>query len=322
LFTNLATAVHKWLKGKTMSRTTPVSDTHSKLGSLIEKWTRTSNQFGNDTGIPGLRLSRWEAPTPPTSYTHNASICLIAQGKKQVLLGGDSFIYDANHFLISSVNLPITANIMEASKEKPYLGLILELDLQEISQLIVDSDYSGTQNKEAQKGIAVGTLSQPLLDAFVRLLSLMDEPESIKVLAPVIKREIFYRLLMSEQGSRLNQIVTDGSHSHQISKAIEWLKNNFVKPLSVGELAAYSGMSKSAFYTHFRSMTSMTPLQFQKKLRLSEARRLMLTENLDAMATTFKVGYESPSQFSREYSRLFGSPPSKDIKALREANMV
>ncbi|MGG5575302.1 AraC family transcriptional regulator N-terminal domain-containing protein [Vibrio diazotrophicus] len=305
-----------------MSRTTPVSDTHSKLGSLIEKWTRTSNQFGNDTGIPGLRLGRWEAPTPPTSYTHNASICLIAQGKKQVLLGGDSFIYDANHFLISSVNLPITANIMEASKEKPYLGLILELDLQEISQLIVDSDYSGTQNKEAQKGIAVGTLSQPLLDAFVRLLSLMDEPESIKVLAPVIKREIFYRLLMSEQGSRLNQIVTDGSHSHQISKAIEWLKNNFVKPLSVGELAAYSGMSKSAFYTHFRSMTSMTPLQFQKKLRLSEARRLMLTENLDAMATTFKVGYESPSQFSREYSRLFGSPPSKDIKALREANMV
>jgi AraC-like DNA-binding protein len=305
-----------------MSRTTPVSDTHSKLGSLIEKWTRTSNQFGNDTGIPGLRLSRWEAPTPPTSYTHNASICLIAQGKKQVLLGGDSFIYDANHFLISSVNLPITANIMEASKEKPYLGLILELNLQEISQLIVDSDYSGTQNKEAQKGIAVGTLSQPLLDAFVRLLSLMDEPESIKVLAPVIKREIFYRLLMSEQGSRLNQIVTDGSHSHQISKAIEWLKNNFVKPLSVGELAAYSGMSKSAFYTHFRSMTSMTPLQFQKKLRLSEARRLMLTENLDAMATTFKVGYESPSQFSREYSRLFGSPPSKDIKALREANMV
>ncbi len=305
-----------------MSRTTPVSDTHSKLGSLIEKWTRTSNQFGNDTGIPRLRLSRWEAPTPPTSYTHNASICLIAQGKKQVLLGGDSFIYDANHFLISSVNLPITANIMEASKEKPYLGLILELDLQEISQLIVDSDYSGTQNKEAQKGIAVGTLSQPLLDAFVRLLSLMDEPESIKVLAPVIKREIFYRLLMSEQGSRLNQIVTDGSHSHQISKAIEWLKNNFVKPLSVGELAAYSGMSKSAFYTHFRSMTSMTPLQFQKKLRLSEARRLMLTENLDAMATTFKVGYESPSQFSREYSRLFGSPPSKDIKALREANMV
>jgi AraC-like DNA-binding protein len=289
---------------------------------LIEKWTRTSNQFGNDTGIPGLRLSRWEAPTPPTSYTHNASICLIAQGKKQVLLGGDSFIYDTNHFLISSVNLPITANIMEASKEKPYLGLILELDLQEISQLIVDSDYSGTQNKEAQKGIAVGTLSQPLLDAFVRLLSLMDEPESIKVLAPVIKREIFYRLLMSEQGSRLNQIVTDGSHSHQISKAIEWLKNNFVKPLSVGELAAYSGMSKSAFYTHFRSMTSMTPLQFQKKLRLSEARRLMLTENLDAMATTFKVGYESPSQFSREYSRLFGSPPSKDIKALREANMV
>ncbi len=305
-----------------MSSTDNLSDTHSKLGTLIEDWTTGKNQFDTNTGIQGLRLSRWTAPTPPTSYTQNASICLIAQGKKQVLLGEDCFVYDANHFLISSVNLPITANIMEASEDKPYLGLILELDLQDISQLIVDSEYSVAQNKEAQKGIAVGTLSQPLLDAFVRLLSLMYEPESIKVLAPVIKREIFYRLLISEQGSRLHQIVTDGSHSHQISKAIEWLKNNFVKPLSVGELASYSGMSKSAFYTHFRSMTSMTPLQFQKKLRLSEARRLMLTENLDAMATTFKVGYESPSQFSREYSRLFGAPPSKDIRALREANMA
>lgn len=174
--------------------------------------------------------------------------------------------------------------------------------------------------KEAQKGIAVGELSSSLQDAFIRLMTLLEEPENIKILAPVIKKEIFYRLLMTEQGARLNQIVTTGSHSHQIAKAIDWLKNNFVKPLSVGDLAAYSGMSKSAFYTHFRSMTSMTPLQFQKKLRLSEARRLMLTENLDAMATTFKVGYESPSQFSREYSRLFGAPPSKDIKALKEAN--
>jgi transcriptional regulator GlxA family with amidase domain len=197
----------------------------------------------------------------------------------------------------------------------------MELDLQEISQLIVDSEFSFKTNKEAQKGIAVGELSGSLQDAFIRLMTLLDEPDNIKILAPIIKREIFYRLLMTEQGARLSQIVTTGSHSHQIAKAIDWLKNNFVKPLSVGDLAAYSGMSKSAFYTHFRSMTSMTPLQFQKKLRLSEARRLMLTENLDAMATTFKVGYESPSQFSREYSRLFGLPPSKDIKALKEANI-
>ncbi|HCG5530406.1 TPA: AraC family transcriptional regulator [Vibrio parahaemolyticus] len=287
-----------------------------KLAKLIDRWTGNVNQY--DTPISGLRFSRWTTPTPPTSYTHNPSICLIAQGRKRVLLGEESFIYDANHFLISSVDLPIIANIIEASEEQPYLGLIMELDLTEISQLIVDSELAFTQAKEAQKGIAVGELSESLLDAFVRLAELLDEGQNIKILAPIIKREIFYRLLMSEQGTRLHQIVTAGSHSHQIAKAIDWLKNNFVKPLSVGDLASYTGMSKSSFYTHFRSMTSMTPLQFQKKLRLSEARRLMLTENLDAMAATFKVGYESPSQFSREYSRLFGAPPSKDIKSLRE----
>ncbi|HAV1335946.1 AraC family transcriptional regulator [Vibrio parahaemolyticus] len=287
-----------------------------KLAKLIDRWTGDANQY--DTPISGLRFSRWTTPTPPTSYTHNPSICLIAQGRKRVLLGEESFIYDANHFLISSVDLPIITNIIEASEEQPYLGLIMELELTEISQLIVDSELAFTQAKEAQKGIAVGELSESLLDAFVRLAELLDEGQNIKILAPIIKREIFYRLLMSEQGTRLHQIVTAGSHSHQIAKAIDWLKNNFVKPLSVGDLASFTGMSKSSFYTHFRSMTSMTPLQFQKKLRLSEARRLMLTENLDAMAATFKVGYESPSQFSREYSRLFGAPPSKDIKSLRE----
>ncbi len=287
-----------------------------KLVKLIDRWTGDANQY--DTPISGLRFSRWTTPTPPTSYTHNPSICLIAQGRKRVLLGEGSFIYDANHFLISSVDLPIIANIIEASEEQPYLGLIMELDLTEISQLIVDSELAFTQAKEAQKGIAVGELSESLLDAFVRLAELLDEGQNIKILAPIIKREIFYRLLMSEQGTRLHQIVTAGSHSHQIAKAIDWLKNNFVKPLSVGDLASFTGMSRSSFYTHFRSMTSMTPLQFQKKLRLSEARRLMLTENLDAMAATFKVGYESPPQFSREYSRLFGAPPSKDIKSLRE----
>ncbi|TOA74660.1 AraC family transcriptional regulator [Vibrio parahaemolyticus] len=286
-----------------------------KLAKLIDRWTGNANQY--DTPISGLRFSRWTTPTPPTSYTHNPSICLIAQGRKRVLLGEESFIYDANHFLISSVDLPIIANIIEASEEQPYLGLIMELDLTEISQLIVDSELAFTQSKEAQKGIAVGELSESLLDAFVRLAELLDEGQNIKILAPIIKREIFYRLLMSEQGTRLHQIVTAGSHSHQIAKAIDWLKNNFVKPLSVGDLASFTGMSKSSFYTHFRSMTSMTPLQFQK-IRLSEARRLMLTENLDAMAATFKVGYESPSQFSREYNRLFGAPPSKDIKSLRE----
>lgn len=301
-----------------MNLVTAQHSPREELASLISRFIGENNHL--NTQIPGLRLSRWTQPTPPTSYTLNSSLCLIAQGKKHVLLGDDSFIYDDNHFLISSVDVPITANIMEASEDKPYLGVLMDLDLQEISQLISDSEISFSVYKEADKSIAVGNLSETLEDAFIRLLKLLDEPASIKVLAPVIKREIFFRLLTTEQGKRLYQLVSSGSHSHQISKAIDWLKHNFVKPLSVSELASYTGMSKSAFYTHFRSMTSMTPLQFQKRLRLSEARRLMLTENLDATATTFKVGYESPSQFSREYSRLFGAPPAKDIKALKEAN--
>ncbi|MDW6004792.1 AraC family transcriptional regulator [Vibrio mangrovi] len=303
-----------------MSTPEEMAAASDKLAKCIIRWTGNATQF--DSPVPGLRLSRWDTTTLPTSYTQKSSICVIAQGVKRIILGEETYTYDANSFLISSVDLPIVANIVEASPDKPYLGLIMELDLQEISQLIVDSGFSLKQSKQAQSGMDVGHLSLPMLNAFQRLIDLHDEPDNIKILAPVIKREIFYRLLSTEQGLRLHQIVTTGSHSNQISKAIDWLKRNYAKPLSVGKLASYSGMSKSAFYNHFRTMTSMTPLQFQKKLRLNEARRLMLTENLDALATTFKVGYESPSQFSREYSRLFGAPPSKDIKSLRESGFA
>jgi len=290
------------------------------LAKSIARWTGNENQV--DTAIPGLRLSRWVMPTEPTSYTLNASICLIAQGAKRVLLGEETYVYDATSFLISSVDLPVVANIIEATDEKPYLGLILELDLREISQLIVDSGLPLSRSGQAQKGMAVGKLSLPLLNAFQRLMDLLVENENINVLAPLVKREIFFRLLMTNQGPRLQQIVASGSHSHQISRAIDWLKDNYSRPLRVNELATYSGMSKSSFHNHFRVMTSMTPLQFQKRLRLNEARRLMLTENMDALTATFEVGYESPSQFSREYSRLFGAPPLRDIKNLRQTASV
>jgi AraC-like DNA-binding protein len=287
-----------------------------KLAKSIAGWTGDENQV--DTKITGLRLSRWTMPTEPTSYTLESSICLIAQGSKRVLLGGDSYTYDATRFLITSVDLPVVANIVEASCEEPYLGLILELDLKEISQLTVDSGLPTTRSGQAQKGMAVGRLSLPLLDTFQRLVDLLAEEENIKILGPLIKREIFFRLLTSDQGPRLQQIAASGSHSHQISQAISWLKKNYTRPLRVNDLAANTGMSKSAFHTHFKVMTSMTPLQFQKRLRLNEARRLMLTENLDALTATFKVGYESASQFSREYSRLFGAPPLRDINRLRQ----
>lgn len=286
------------------------------LAKSIARWTGKENQF--DTAIPGLGLHRWESPTEPTSYTLNASICLIAQGAKRVLLGEETYVYDATSFLISSVDLPVVANIIEATKEKPYLGLIMELDLREISQLIVDSGLPLNRPRQVQKGMAVGKLSLPLLNTFQRLMNLLDENENIKILTPLVKREIFFRLLLTNQGPRLQQIVASGSHSHQISRAIDWLKNNYTQPLRINELAAHSGMSRSAFHSQFKVMTSMTPLQFQKRLRLNEARRLMLIENLDALAATLEVGYESPSQFSREYSRLFGAPPLRDIKNLRQ----
>ncbi|MCH1919910.1 AraC family transcriptional regulator [Shewanella sp. A3A] len=290
------------------------------LAQLIAKHSIDKQTVNTD--ICGLRLYQWSYSTPPISCSHSASICLIAQGSKQIVLGDQRYHYDPTHFLVSSIELPVIANIVEASEQRPYLSLSLDLDLAEISQLITTGEFSYLNNKQTHTGLSVSQLSPTLMDAFIRLVRLLDEPSNIKVLAPLIKQEIFFRLLSSDQGPRISQIVTSESHSQQIARAINWLKQHFARPLNVGELAAESGMSKSAFYTHFRAITSMTPLQFQKKLRLSEARRLMLTENLDAMSTSFQVGYESPSQFSREYSRLFGAPPLTDIKKLRETSPV
>jgi len=236
------------------------------------------------------------------------------------MLGEEVYVYDAKSYLVSSVELPIVAQIIEASPEAPYLGLTLELDLNLISQLMVDSNLPSPPPRKASRGMAVSAVTEPLYAAVQRLLELLDSPDDIPILAPLIQREISYRLLTGEQGARIRQIVSAGSHGNQIARAIDWLKNNADKPIQIADLANYAGMSTSAFHQHFRSLTAMTPLQYQKRLRLNEARRLMLMDNLDAATASFQVGYESPSQFSREYSRLFGAPPSRDIRTLREAS--
>lgn len=282
------------------------------LGEKITRWTQKESAVG--TAIPGLGLRRFTAPTEPTSYMHEPSICLVAQGAKRVFLGEEDYVYDGHHYLITSVGLPVVAQITEASPDKPYLGLILKLDLRELAQLMVDSSLPISRVQQAGRGMAVSKLSVPLLNAFERLIDLLDEPSDIPVLAPLVQREILYRLLMSDQGPRLRQIATAGSHSHQIARTLDWLKENFSKPLRVDELASSAGMSTSTFHQHFRIMTAMSPLQYQKWIRLHEARRLMLMEHQDATSAAFQVGYESPSQFSREYSRLFGAPPLRDIK--------
>jgi len=286
------------------------------LGKSIARWTDKGDQ--RVTAIPGLSLYRRYEPTQPTSIMYEPRICMIAQGAKRVLLGDDTFVYDEHHFLIASVDLPTVVQIIKASREKPYLGLVLKLDQREMSQLMADSNLPPPRSQQSSRGMAVGEVTLPLLNGFQRLIDLLAEPKDIPILAPIIQREIVYRLLVGDQGARLRQIASVGSQSQQIARAIDWLKDNFTRPLRIDDLATQVNMSTSTFHHHFRALTAMSPLQYQKWLRLNEARRSMLTDHLDAATAAFQVGYESPSQFSREYGRLFGAPPLRDITNLRQ----
>lgn len=286
------------------------------LGKCIARWTDQGDQI--ETAIPGLSLWRRDDPTQSGSDMYEPSICAITQGAKRVALGDEAYVYDAHHFLVTSVDLPAVWQVIEASREKPCLGLALKLDQREISQLMMDSHLPPPRRQQSSRGMAAGEVTLPLLTAFQRLIDLLDEPEDIPILAPIIQREITYRLLVGDQGARLRQMASAGSQSQQIARAIDWLKDNFTRSLHIDDLATQVHMSTSTFHHHFRAITAMSPLQFQKRLRLNEARQLMLTKRLDAATASFQVGYESPSQFSREYSRLFGTPPLRDISNLRQ----
>jgi len=287
-----------------------------ELADRIARWTRTDPML--DTDVPGLWLRRYEAPTEPASYMHEPSLCLVAQGAKRVLLSDEEYVYDANHYLITSVGLPVVANVTEASEDVPFLGLVMKLDLGLAAQLLVDAKLPMSRMTQSSRGMAVSAVTEPLFRAFARLVDLLDEPENIPILAPLLSKEILYRLLIGEQGPRLRQMAMSGSHGSQIAQAIDWLKRNYSKSLRIEDLASRASMSPSAFHQHFKTLTAMSPLQYQKWLRLNEARRLMLAERQDATSAAFQVGYESPSQFSREYRRLFGSPPLRDIRNLHQ----
>ena len=290
------------------------------LAGSIARLTEKEELF--TTAIPALSLFRREEPTEPKSGMYEPSVCLVAQGAKRVQLGDDTFIYDAHHFLITAVHLPTMVQIIEASPEKPYLGLRLMLDLREVSQLMLDSSLPQPRAQQSSRGMATGEVTLQLVNAFQRLLDLLGEESDIPILAPIIQREIIYRLLVGDQGARLRQLASTGSQSHQIARAIDWLKGNFTLPLRIDDLATQVNMSASTFHHHFRTLTAMSPLQYQKMLRLNEARRLMLTERVDATTAAFNVGYESASQFCREYGRLFGAPPLRDINRLRQLAAV
>jgi AraC-like DNA-binding protein len=243
---------------------------------------------------------------------------MVAQGTKRIHLEDESFDYDAHNYLLASVFLPTTYQVVSASPEEPYLGLVLKFDMRELSQLIIDSNLPSPRIRSVERCMTTGEVTLPLLIAFQRLVALLDSPEDIPILAPMLHREILYRLLVGDQGARLRQIASVGSRSNHVARAIDWLKTNYSQQLKIEDLAEMANMSSSSFHNHFRSMTSLSPLQYQKHLRLQEARRLMLAEDLDATRAAFQVGYESSSQFSREYSRLFGAPPLRDISKLRQ----
>ena len=254
---------------------------------------------------------------PPAICLVEPCIVLVVQGVKQLLLGGDAYRYDTDRFLITSVDVPANSEVIVASAEKPCVGLTLKLDLRAMSELIAQTSLPPPTERPGDRSVGIGLVTPRLIDPIKRLLDLLDEPASIPVLGPLIQREIHYRLLTGDQAAHLWQIASVGSQGHRISKAIEWLKVNFALPLSIGELAARVQMSTATLHYHFRQLTAMSPLQYQKWIRLNEARRLMLNGGLDAATAAFNVGYESPSQFSREYSRLFGMPPMRDIVELR-----
>lgn len=289
---------------------------HASLARLIARQVAEPGEL--ETAIAGLTLYRRNEVAPPQSCMVPPSIVLVAQGAKRMWAGGEGFDYDCARFLVTSLDLPANSEVTQASAQQPCLGLVLKLDLRILAELIALGGLPSDRDRTAGKSVGIGTVTPALLTPMLRLLELLDEPQAIAVLAPLIQREIHYRLLCSDQGAKLRQIVSVDSQGHRIARAIDWLKLNYAKALRVEELAGRVQMSSPTFHHHFRQLTAMSPLQYQKWLRLTEARRLMLNEHLDVSSAAFRVGYESPSQFSREYGRLFGVAPKRDISRLRE----
>jgi AraC-like DNA-binding protein len=287
----------------------------AEMAALITRFT-DGVEGARSTAVRGLGLYRASAPTQRLHGVHNPCVCVIAQGAKRVMLGDEVYLYDRARYLAASVDLPVSGQVIEASPEKPYLALKLDVAPQEIAALLLEAPPPQSGDAAPTRGLFLSRIDADLLDAFVRLLRLLDTPGDIPALEPGLRREILYRMLKSEQGHRLRQIATSSAHSTRIAKTIDWLRNNFREPLRIEELAAQANMSTSSFHEHFRAVTAMSPLQFQKQLRLQEARQLLMSEALDAATAGHRVGYESPSQFSREYARLFGAPPAADRKRL------
>lgn len=269
------------------------------------------------TAVPRLWLVRASQPTEPLHAVHKPSICIIAQGRKRLKVCDNQLEYGAGSHLVVSLDLPVIGHVCEASSEEPYLCLRLDLDLALLGTLVLEMNTPIAQTAPSCKALGVAETPVELHDAAARLVALLDRPQDIPFLAPLVERELLYLLLRGEHAGLLHQMLTPNHRLQNVNRAIGWIRNNFHRQFSIEQLAAEARMSSSSLHEHFRAMTNMSPLQYQKQLRLQEARRLILTEALDASTAGRRVGYDSPSQFSREYRRQFGAPPLTDVSRLK-----
>lgn len=285
---------------------------------LVERIARVLRTDGGIEPLPGLRLYRASAPTELTHGVSEPAFCVVAQGSKEVFLAGERYQYDPMHYLLVTAELPIVGHVIEASRERPYLSLSLKLDPSVVSSVMVEAGHFAPRSAASVRAIDVSTLNASLLDAVVRLIRLIDTPAEAPFLMPLIIREIIYRLLRGEQGERLRHIASQDGYTQRIVRAIGRLRKEFDQPLRIEDMARELGMSVSSFYHHFKAVTAMSPLQYQKQIRLQEARRLMLAEGLDAADAGFRVGYHDAAYFNRDYKKLFGEPPKRNVKRLVE----
>lgn len=293
--------------------------TYNTLAQLVGRIAQSDGDY--TTPIPALTAYRRSSASAPMVCIYGLSLALTVQGGKRVVLGEEDFDYGPGQSLITTVDLPVTSYVTRASAQEPFLCLRLDLDAHAVAQLAAEMDFAQALQEPSTRAMSVVTLDAGLLEAVTRLFRLLDEPSLIPRIAPLVQQEIAVRLLNGPHGQTLRHLVTVGSPGHHVAKVIAWIRQNFAEAVSVDELAAKAYMSPSTFRQHFRSVAGMSPLQYLKKLRLQEARSLMMNQRLDAGSAALRVGYESASQFSREYRRLFGEPPQRDVQRLRDLSL-
>ncbi|WP_127078984.1 AraC family transcriptional regulator [Rhodomicrobium lacus] len=299
-----------------VTATEEIERARHRMRELVERYLPHDGSLA--TAIPGLSLHRRASPMQPDSSLYEPSFAFIIKGMKRVVVGDETYLYDQDHFLLTAVGLPTIVQVLNASASTPYVAFKLDIDLDLARDLIAEVDQLGYVPEANGSGMAVGPVTPELASAAMRLIDLLAHPGDIPILARSLQREVIYRIVTGPVGSRLRHAIQVGTQTNRVSTAIRWLRDNFDQPIRIEALASIAGMGESTLHHHFRALTAMSPLQYQKHLRLHEARRLMIADRLDAGSAALRVGYESVTQFNREYRRLFGAPPKTDVRTILE----